>query len=415
MLGAVKSSPEDFVVSEIVGNGTALEPGTKYAPEMLGFEEKQGKFCVFVLQKKNWNTSQALKAIAKKLGKGMRSMGFAGTKDRMSISTQLCSAFAAVPPQLLGIHIKDIDINGAWVSDSEIGMGDLIGNRFTVTVRNASAQELLEKALGTLDGVFPNYFGDQRFGYRNNNVDVGLAILKGNFEEAAMKFLTDTKNELQEDAIDARTKLAETRDFKAAMQQFPRYLKYERTVLEYLSRYPTNYANAIRKLPRSLSLMFVHAVEDSIFNEELKRRVEEGITTPRESELVCGPNSYGFPDIKSVGRYSSGSDRAFLVGNMVGYDTKELTELEASLLDEFGITLESFKANGIKELNCKGSFRAMFAPYRWISSRIDQSIAELKFELPSGSYATVLLDELVDSEDHAVGAANADTANSTSV
>jgi tRNA pseudouridine13 synthase len=396
MLGAVKSFPEDFIVEEITRSGRTLEAGKKYSPDMLGLEEKPGKFCVFVMQKKNWNTSQALRAISKLLGRGMRSMGFAGTKDRMSISTQLCSAFAAVPSQLTGIHIKDIEINGAWTGDAEIGLGDLIGNRFTVTVRSASGQDSLEKALAALDGMFPNYFGEQRFGFRNNNVSIGLSILKSEFEDAVMKFLTDTQNEMREDATDARRKLAETRDFKAAMQYFPRYLKYERMMIEYLSRYPTNYANAIRKLPRTLSLMFVHAVEDYIFNEELKRRVESNAVAPRENELVCGQNSYGFPDIKSVGR-CTGTGKEFLVGNMVGYDTKELTSQEAALLEEFGISLESFKANSIKELNCRGSFRAMFAPYKWISSKPGES-TELKFELPAGSYATVLLDELVDSK-----------------
>lgn len=398
MLGAVKSSPEDFIVEELVGKGVAVEVGKQYTPDLLGMEEKPGKFCVFVLQKKNWNTAQALRTISKVLGKGMRSMGFAGTKDRMAVSTQLCSAFAAVPAQLKGIHIKDIAINGAWTSDVQVEMGGLVGNRFTVTVRNPSGQDSLETSLAALDGAFPNYFGEQRFGFRNNNVSIGLSLLKAEFEEAVMAFLTDTQNEMRQDAIDARHKLSETHDFKAAMQYFPRYLKYERTIIEYLSRYPNNYANAIRRLPRSLSLMFVHAVEDYIFNEELKRRVESGATAPVENELVCMANSYGFPDIKSVGRYVPGTGKAFLVGNMVGYDTKELTPNESALLEEFGISLESFKANSIKELNCRGSFRAMFAPYKWISSKMGQDTAELKFELPAGSYATVLLDELVDSE-----------------
>src|SRR5271157_3760116 len=125
MLGAIKSSPEDFVVGEIVGNGTALEPGIKYSPGTLGLEEKEGKFCIFVLQKRDWNTAQALKAIAKMLRKGIKSMGFAGTKDRMSVSVQLCSAFGATASQLTGMHVKDIQINGAWLGDSEVRMGDL--------------------------------------------------------------------------------------------------------------------------------------------------------------------------------------------------------------------------------------------------------------------------------------------------
>ncbi len=398
MVGAVKSSPDDFVVEEIVPTGAVLEVGKKYDPGALGIEEKQGKFCIFIMQKRNWNTAQALREVSKKLARGLRSMGFAGTKDRMAVSTQLCSAFAAVPSQLANIHIKDIEINGAWAGDTQIEIGGLLGNRFTVTVRNASGQDNIPNALNALNGLFPNYFGEQRFGFRNNNVDIGISILKSDFEGAAMKFLTDTDNEQRQDAVDARHKLAETQDFKAALQYFPRYLKYERTMIEYLSRFPGNYANAIRKLPRSLSLMFVHSVEDRIFNEELVQRVESGMTSPMEDELVCLPNNYGFPDIKTVCRYNSGMGKAFLVGNMVGYDTKELTISEGKLLEAFGISLESFKLDHMKELNCKGAFRPLFAPYKWISSETGQDNAVLKFELPAGSYATVLLDELVASK-----------------
>lgn len=396
--GAIKSAPEDFVVEEITPSGAAIEAGRHYVPAELGLEEMPGKFCIFVMQKRNWNTSQALRAISKMLGKGLRSMGFAGTKDRLAVSTQLCSTFGIVPAQLEGFHIKDISINGAWTGESQVGLGDLMGNRFTVTVRNASMQDGIPKALEALNGRFPNYFGEQRFGFRGNNVKIGVSLLKGDFEGAVMSFLTDTDNEKQADAIEARKRLLETRDFKAALRYFPRYLKYERAVLEHLSRFPANYANAFRRLPRPLALMFVHAVEDSIFNAELGRRVEEGSVQLEEGDLACLPNSYGFPDISTTAIFSQEMGGAFLVGNVVGYDTERPTELEKGLLEELGLGTESFKMAGMRELNCRGAFRAMLAPYRGMSAVQGQDSAELKFELPAGSYATVLLSELVDAE-----------------
>lgn len=396
--GRIKQTPDDFVVEEITRSGAAIEKDTAYTPDMLGFEERQGKFSVFVMQKRDWNTSQALKAVSRAVGRGMKSMGFAGTKDRLAVSTQLCSAFGATPAQLEAVHIKDISINGAWGYDEKVAMGALLGNRFTLTVREASGQEHVPRALETLNGLFPNYFGEQRFGVRDNNVSIGIALLKGDFEKAAMTFLTDIGSERSEDAIAARKRLAEERDFKAALQYFPRYLKYERTVLEYLSRFPTNYANALRKLPRSLSLMFVHAVEGHIFNEELAARIASGDTAPRDGDTVCYTDSHGFPDIDSAGSFDSGKGNALLLGSIVGYDTEKLTELESELLDGMGIGTESFKMQGMKELNCKGATRVMFAPYKWLGTAERQDSVELKFELPAGAYATVLLDELVDSQ-----------------
>ena len=66
--GKIKQQPEGFIVKEITGKGIVLEQDRTYSANELGLEEQaDGKFAVFVLQKKNWNTIQALIAIAKKL------------------------------------------------------------------------------------------------------------------------------------------------------------------------------------------------------------------------------------------------------------------------------------------------------------------------------------------------------------
>ena len=57
--GAIKQSPEDFVVKEITGRGVALEPGTKYDAKSLGEEEVlEGKQISFVLEKRELEHSQ---------------------------------------------------------------------------------------------------------------------------------------------------------------------------------------------------------------------------------------------------------------------------------------------------------------------------------------------------------------------
>ena len=133
----------------------------------------------------------------------------------------------------------------------------------------------ISSTVSELGGIFPNYYGEQRFGYRKTNFNIGLSMLKGDFKAAALNFLTSTQNETMDDAREARKRLSDELDFGAALDYFPKYLKYERSMLEYLSKYPTNYANAIRKLPRSLSLMFIHSVEAQIFNWELDERIKE--------------------------------------------------------------------------------------------------------------------------------------------
>ncbi len=362
--GKLKDSAEDFIVEEITKNEKTLKLDTKYTNEELGVEASEGKFCVFVMQKRDWNTVQALKTIAKLCGRGIKSVGFAGTKDRTSISTQMCSIFGANLERLSAIHVKDIKINGAWQSATGVELGDLLGNRFGVTIRDATSIHRIDEINRELNGLFPNYFGEQRFGFRNNNVEIGLDIIKGNFESAAMKFLTDTTNETNEDSVIARKRLSQERDFKSALEYFPKYLKYEIDMLRFLSEVPTDYAGALRKLPRSLSLMFVHSVESSIFNIEVEQRIKDKVVSMTE-------------------------------GNIIGYES-EINDYEIEILDKLGITKEQFKVKSMPELNCKGGKRLMFAPYKdFFYSEIDENTVRLQFSLLAGSYATVLLNEFI--------------------
>jgi tRNA(Glu) U13 pseudouridine synthase TruD len=170
-------------------------------------------------------------------------------------------------------------------------------------------------------------------------------------------------------------------------------------MIEYLSKYPTNYANAIRKLPRSISLMFIHSVEAQIFNWELDERIKSGSITPNSSDFVCYENAYGFPDISKIEVFDGNkSKRAFLVGNIIGEDTKTLTDFERGKLEELGITTDSFKVKGLDELHSNGTSRALFAPFSGITYVHEDgaNLLKLSFSLPAGSYATVLLDELVE-------------------
>ncbi len=386
----IKERPEDFVVNEITKSGVVLESDAQLGCDALWNDDgMEKKFTVFVMQKRDWNTAQALRAIAKRLNRGIKSIGFAGTKDRKAITTQLCSIYGATPEQVRSVSIKDIKINGACASSKAVKLGELEGNKFMIR-------------LSKLDGrgrdvlynheLFPNYFGDQRFGIRKNNQDVGIMIMKGDMEGAAMAFLTDTQNELDKEAVMARERLKDERNFKAAMAYFPRHLKYEKAVIEYLSRYEGNYANALRKLPRQLLMMFVHSVEDNVFNKVVEHMVMEGRTRPAEGDLVCAADEYGFPDYSKINRYEHG--KAFPVANLIGYDTKGISEYESEELERIGVTVEDFKVKGIPEINCKGSFRAAFAPYNdflWDSEK-----QEVRFSLPAGSYATVFLNELFD-------------------
>ncbi len=395
--GTIKEAPEDFKVEEITSTGVALEIGRKYTPEELGFSEaRDGSFSMIVLQKRNWNTTQALKAVANSVGRGPRSAGFAGTKDRVSESVQLATIFGAEPAALMGINIKDIAINGAWKCDRKISMGELVGNRFAIRICGGDAGELGDLA-SSLGGSFPNYFGKQRFGTRGNNHVIGIDMLKGDFESAVMRFLAEPGGETNADARSAREKLGKSYDFADALSYFPKHLKYERSLINYLAVHDSDWLGAIRSLPRPLSLMFVHSVENAIFNAEVTERMMSGRASPEHEDIVCAPDTARFFDLKNV---SSGHERpeGIVMLNILGYMTERITEFEKKSMDELGIEPADFKVRGMRELGCKGSVRVMMSPYREFSVSQEDGAAVVRFSLPAGSYATVMLSQIVDYE-----------------
>lgn len=387
--GVIKQAPEDFVVKEITSKGKVLQPNTKYSASSLGLEEKRdGKHICFVLQKRDWNTVDALIAIAKKLGHGRKSIGYAGSKDKKAISVQLASVFHPSEFDLSTIQISDIQINGFWRSEG-VGLGDEIGNAFEVNVKDAAHPQNAEAVAEELDGRMPNYFGVQRFGDRGNNAKVGAAILRGDFEVAVMEYLTGVGNERNEEVRAARKRLMDTMDLREALAQFPRYLKGERTVLAYLTKYPKNYANSLKLLPRGIALMFIHAVQARIFNEELEQRIRN---EDFKTALYAGSDFYGFPD---PGKRSSGLD--FPLAPLIGYETKEeaISEYAKEALQSLQLTCENFRSKSMPELAMKGVYRPLLVPIKDLSCSAGSGDFLLAFSLPKGAYATVLLDEFI--------------------
>ncbi len=402
--GEIKVDAESFVVEEITKNGTILEVGKRYGSDDLGEESgDDGKFARLILEKCNWNTIQALREIAKRFHRGTKSVGYCGMKDRLGRTVQLASIFGVKAEALGNVKIKDVSINGCWQSKHGVETGELLGNHFKIRISNPDNPDNAHFVIEELGGKIPNYFDKQRFGSRLNNHKIGLSIIKGDFEGAAMEFLVGTENETNNEAVEARKRLKDEMDFRSALEYFPSYLKYERAMIDYLARYENAYSNALMKLPRGILVMFVHAVEDIIFNYSIDKHI--GSNSFGEAKIRCGYNFYGFPDILKTDM-DVDKENSVPLGNLVGYETREdlLFEYEKDALERLGITPSSFKLRSMPELSMKGTTRPLLANFK--DMKIDDSYENfgIEFSLPAGSYATVLTNEVTKSYGAFIGA-----------
>src|ERR1700688_1427199 len=74
---------------------------------------------------------------------------------------------------------------------NKLRLGHLSGNRFAIKIREVNPTDVI-KLKPVLDVIqrrgMPNFFGEQRFGRRNNNDQLGAALVRGD-NEAVLKLL----------------------------------------------------------------------------------------------------------------------------------------------------------------------------------------------------------------------------------
>jgi len=159
-----KSSPEDFIVEE-----------------ELSFElSGDGEHEFLWVEKRNANTQWVIKHIAQWLGVRERDIGHAGLKDKHGVTRQWLSVYLpgkALPETLL-TH-DDFAILKNVRHNKKLKIGSIRENRFTLILRAVKGEkEDIEQRLQKIAQTgFPNYFGEQRFGFAMNNLSKARAML----------------------------------------------------------------------------------------------------------------------------------------------------------------------------------------------------------------------------------------------
>ncbi|MFC2174634.1 tRNA pseudouridine(13) synthase TruD [archaeon] len=354
----IKDTPQDFVVEEITSSGEVLEVGKEYP-----FSGGDGENLVFVLEKTNWGTMGAMKELGKRLHCSEKRLGFAGTKDRRAVTAQRCSAWNVKKEELDKISIKDIALKPLHYGE-RVGLGDLQGNRFTITVRDFSGK-------GKMPDKIPNSFGPQRFGGQRQITHlVGKAIVNGQFHDAVDTYLFGTMDGDPNQEVREKCK----GDYALAIKEFPMHLTYERSILGHLAKSSSDYVGALRALPRKLLVMFVHAYQSELFNKVLnKRGLEKMDGDLLEGGVPTGP----------------------LFGTNCPLASGEAGEIERGVLESEWLELKDFEVHGMPDLTSEGMRRKL-----WVEVT-DFEVLEkgsdwikVRFSLPKGSYATTALDYL---------------------
>ena len=382
----LKTTCEDFIVEEIARDSeckvsTKQKFGT--APDLFNLNKNDPRdFLICELEKKDIDQFRARRELASEIRKGSDAIGFAGTKDKKAITSQRISIFEPELELIEKFKHPDMYLKNCKWGKRKIKLGFLDGNRFTITLRDIDKKQATKVANRIRkNNYFQNYFGKQRFGsVRGNNAEIGKLIIKRNFKKAIWTILTETNNNEREETTSARIKLAKEKNIKKAIEYFPTFLRFERSILYYLEQNPEDYIGAIRRCDKKNFLMYLHSVQSKIFNEILEEALE-----------------------KNIDFTIKGQQRIPLFGYKSKIDTGELGNIEQDILKANNIELEEFKIPELTYLSLKGDYRMALIEAKDLDIEINDDELNkgakkiiLKFILPSGVYATTYLSNFFD-------------------
>ncbi|WP_276253826.1 tRNA pseudouridine(13) synthase TruD [Halomontanus rarus] len=423
--GRLRASDDHFRVREL----------ERFSTEPLSATTDAYPHLVFRATLRSWDTNDFAGRLSDALGVSRERVSWAGTKDKYAVTTQLFSVYGAEPEELPDVNGAEIEVLGR--TGRSLEFGDLAGNEFELVVSDAgqpeNASSITEElaafagfegtdgdesdataAESTQVGV-PNFFGQQRFGsFRPITHEVGLEIVRGDWEGAVMAYLGNPNDAEPEATQEARRFVEETRDWQEALERFPGGLRYERSMCHELAEHDGDvtaetYRAALERLPSNLQRLFVHAAQSYAFNLILSERLERGLPfdRPVEGDVACfvdrdAPDGLVLPDtdreqrvtgrrVRSVTRHCE-RGRAFVTAPLVGTETEladgEQGEIEREVLADLDLEQADFDLPG--EFYSSGTRRA-------IQVRTDLDLSTdpltLSFSLPKGSYATVVMRE----------------------
>lgn len=304
---------------------------------LFDFDDK-GKYTYFLLKKKDYNTEKVIQKLSRYFKIPRKRFGYAGNKDKKAVTKQYCS----VKGKIKDVEFADITIKIKGYGDEPISLGVLKGNKFTITIRN------ITKLPGKTDFII-NYFDEQRFG--RNNLEIGLCIIKKDFKKAAELLDVEVKN--------------------------------------------NDYIGAIRTIPFKTLRLIINSLQSYLWNEVVSDYIKS--KTKDYSEVKYKHGIFIFPN-KKLDNFEIP-----LISFDTEFDNKEIENLYFKKLKKLELTSRDFVIRSLPDITPLGNKRNLITDVKkLLVGKLENDVLNknkkkviVKFELNKGSYATIVLRNLL--------------------
>ena len=199
-------------------------------------------------------------------------------------------------------------------------------------------------------------------------------------------------------------------------------LRFERLMLNHLADNPSDFIGAFQSLPLKLQALFVQAHQSYLFNRFLSERVTRGLPLNEAvvGDYVVGVERSGLP-MTTVAKIATAENLAEVNAQVKAgrlrvalpiFGVKQklsqgiMGQIENEVLEQEGVEADNLQVNVLSRTGGKGGLRTAVTPIRdfrlqSVSANADGTgcNAKVSFMLLRGSYATVVLREIMKPSD----------------
>tara|TARA_B100000427_G_scaffold84924_1_gene69544 strand:+ start:161 stop:1357 length:1197 start_codon:yes stop_codon:yes gene_type:complete len=366
--GKIKQNENDFSVKEVLSE-KAID----------SFDNDEGH-AVYLLKKSGIDTNHALADIEKRYGLVLKSLGL---KDANAKTEQYVYTYKKIN-SLEEYNGKKYSAQRVGFVKKPISKKDMLGNYFEIRISD------LNDALPFFSGKenILNFFGYQRFGSKRPITHlVGKSIIKGDYEEAIEYLLNFSSKYDSEKNNEIRKLISERNSESEIIELLPYSMDIERNLLRQLSN-DNDSKNAIRSIPLTLRRFYIQAYQSFLFNKTLSLayEFEEQLFAPENDDVCFDKNSV-------LGKFENDSSQKLAIP-LVGHSYYKKSRFDyyiKKVLEEELLTPKDFFIKDFQELSIDGGFRN--ASINYLNFLIHENL--IKFQLSRGSYATIVLREIL--------------------
>ena len=384
----IKQDPADFQVDEL----TELVPSN-------------GQFSLYLLQKTGWTTNDAIDSIARAWHLPRQRISFGGLKDRHARTSQHVTIQHG--PE------RDFAIPGIVVKylgrlPEPFTSASIHSNRFQIVVRDLTASGA-EQAVHEVEQVrhdgLGNYFDDQRFGsVANGGEFMARRLVLGDWEGGLKLALTAP---YEHDRAAAKQEKATVGKYWGNWAECARKLARgpTRRLIEQLVARPGDFRNTVSHMRGELGSLYLAAYQSHLWNRLLAYWIERNLPAGNQLTIrlklaeVPMPIGVSAEQSANLSRLNLPLPSARLrYDDVIENSPPDWPILLQEMLNQEGIELEKMKLQGLRTPFFLRGERAIHCQPRNLAAEIVADARHvrrmaiiLRFELPRGSYATLLI------------------------